>query len=115
MGATAPDLYRLLRSVFYINAGLLIFNILPIYPLDGGQILRSLLWFVMGRARSLMTATIIGILGVLGVSGIAIWSRDVWLGAISVYLLMSCWGGLKHAQQLLRQARLPRRGGFACP
>src|ERR1700733_999044 len=49
---TAPDLLRLLRSIFYINAGLLIFNILPIYPLEGGQILRSLLWFVLGRARS---------------------------------------------------------------
>src|SRR5689334_3328198 len=52
--ATAPDLFRLLRSIAWINAGLLIFNILPIYPLDGGQILRSLLWFVLGRARSLM-------------------------------------------------------------
>jgi Zn-dependent protease len=61
--STAPDLFRLLRSIAWINGGLLIFNILPIYPLDGGQILRSLLWFVLGRARSLMTAAILGLLG----------------------------------------------------
>src|SRR5437773_3905402 len=33
-----PDIYKLIRAVLYINVGLLIFNILPIYPLDGGQI-----------------------------------------------------------------------------
>ena len=45
--------------LFWINAGLLIFNMLPIYPLDGGQILRSLLWFVIGRAKSLTVASVI--------------------------------------------------------
>jgi len=112
---TMPDAYLLLKWIRNIDIGLLIFNILPIYPLDGGQILRSVLWFMLGRARSLMVATILGILGIVGFIGIAIWSRDLWLGAISVYLLMSCWGGLKHARQLLRQSKLPRRGGFACP
>ena len=53
-----PNAFLLLRSVALINLGLLIFNMLPIYPLDGGQILRSLLWFAMGRARSLMAATV---------------------------------------------------------
>jgi Zn-dependent protease len=115
MAATAPDLYRLLRSVFYINAGLLIFNILPIYPLDGGQILRSLLWFVLGRARSLMVATILGLIGVAGFIILAIWEQSIWYGAIAVFMLMNCWGGLQHARALLRFAKLPRREGFACP
>ncbi len=113
--ATLPDVYHLVRSVAYINLGLLIFNILPIYPLDGGQILRSLLWFVLGRARSLMAATVIGLIGVAGFIGLALWRQDVWLGAIALFMLMSCWGGLKHAMALSRFAKLPRRHGFACP
>src|SRR5579863_5606859 len=61
---TMPNGYALLRSIAYINAALLIFNLLPVYPLDGGQIMRSLLWYVMGRARSLLVATVIGFAGV---------------------------------------------------
>jgi Zn-dependent protease len=110
-----PDLYKLVRAVLYIDVMLLIFNILPVYPLDGGQILRSLLWFVLGRARSLMVATVLGLLGVVGFIGLAIYERDAWLGIIAFYLLMNCWGGLKHAQDLLKMAKLPRRHGFTCP
>jgi Zn-dependent protease len=115
MAATAPDLYALLRAIFYIDLGLLVFNILPIYPLDGGQILRSLLWFVLGRARSLMVATILGLIGVAAFIGLALWRQDLWLGAIAVFMLMNCWGGLQHARALLRLAKLPRRDGFVCP
>jgi Zn-dependent protease len=112
---TMPDAYRLLGSVWWINSRLLIFNILPIYPLDGGQILRSLLWFPLGRARSLMVATVLGIVGIVGFFGLALLWGSVWLGAIGVFMLLNCWGGLRHAQALLRLARLPRRKGFACP
>jgi hypothetical protein len=101
--------------VFFINLGLLLFNILPIYPLDGGQILRSLLWFVMGKARSLMAATVIGIIGIVCFIGFAIWREQVWLGLISIYLLFICWNGLQQARKLLQQAKLPRRLGYACP
>src|SRR5579862_3024336 len=33
-----PDLAKFLLSLNLINASLLVFNMLPIYPLDGGQI-----------------------------------------------------------------------------
>jgi len=113
--ATQPDLYSLIHTVMWINAGLLVFNILPIYPLDGGQILRSLLWFVLGRARSLLVATILGLVGIAGFIGLALWQGSVWYGALAFFMLMNCWSGLKHAQVLLKFAKLPRREGFACP
>jgi len=110
-----PNVYALLPTIFWMNLGLFVFNILPIYPLDGGQILRSLLWFVIGRAHSLLVATILGLIGVVGFFGYAIVKGSVWYGALAVFMLMNCWGGFRHAQSLLRVAKLPRRHGFSCP
>jgi Zn-dependent protease len=115
MAASSPDLFQLLQMIFLINGWLLAFNILPIYPLDGGQILRALLWFVMGRARSLMVATILGLIGVAGFIVLAIFEKSVWYGALAAFMLLNCWGGLQHARALLRLAKLPRRDGFSCP
>ena len=114
-GHTMPDVYTLLLAVYYINFVLLAFNILPIYPLDGGQILRSLLWFVLGRARSLMVATILGFIGVAAFIGLAVWEQSLWFGVLAVFMLMNCWGGWKHARALSKLAKLPRRNGFLCP
>jgi Zn-dependent protease len=128
--SSAPDVFGLLYAVWYINRLILIFNILPVYPLDGGQILRALLWFVMGRARSLMVAVVIGVVGVAGLAALALWAppipvfghvvqelraQPIWLGIIAVFILMNCWRGLQQARVLARLAAAPRHQDFACP
>jgi len=112
---TMPNAYVFVLTLWYINTVLLAFNMLPVYPLDGGQILRSLLWFVFGRARSLMIATIIGFIGVIGLVAFAFWEQSIWIGILCVFILLNCWGGLTQARALVRIAKMPRRDGFACP
>jgi Zn-dependent protease len=109
------DLHRLLHAIWIWNLVLLGFNLLPVYPLDGGQILRSLLWFFLGRARSLMTATVVGFFGAIGIIGLAWRTQSIWLGFIAVYMLMNSWGGWQHARALWRLEKLPRREGYSCP
>lgn len=113
--AGMADAHALLRAIWEIDLGLLVFNILPIYPLDGGQILRALLWFAMGRARSLMVATIVGFIGIAGFIGLAVWIHSTWFIIIAVFMLLNCWSGLQHARALTKFAKLPRRDGLACP
>jgi len=115
LATTMPDLIHLIRSIAWINLALLIFNILPVYPLDGGQVFRSLLWFILGRARSLMVAVVFGFLGVAAFILYAVRVRDTWLGLIAFYMGINCWSGFKQAQALSQLAKIPRRQGYACP
>jgi len=115
LAQTMPDAHAFVRSLWLMNMVLLVFNLMPFYPLDGGQILRSMLWFAVGRARSLMAATVIGFGGVVVFLLLALWMRSAWLGILAAYFLLSCWTGLRQARILVRFGKLPRREGYACP
>jgi Zn-dependent protease len=109
---TAPHAYKLLWAMCFMNLGLLILNLLPIYPLDGGQLLRSLLWFVLGRARSLKVVAVLGLLGAVGLIATAFLLHSFWIGVISLYMVMNCWNGIQHAQILSRlESSPPALGG----
>jgi Zn-dependent protease len=111
----APDVHALLRSLTMINVGLLVFNLLPVYPLDGGQILGSLLWFVIGRARSIVVTAFIGLVGVAGIALLALRSFSPWLALVALFVARSCVGSLRLAKSLKQLAAAPPRGEFACP
>lgn len=106
-----------------INLGLLIFNLLPIYPLDGGQILQSLLWFVLGRGRSMAVATVIGMLGSAAFVLLALYvyvrtgdsTSSIWIGVIALFAASRCWVGWKAGVLMRERENAQPRAGFACP
>ena len=110
-----PDLLHFLRAIIIMDVSLLVFNLLPIYPLDGGQILRSLLWYPLGRARSLTVATIVGFVGGAGLVALAIWWQSLWTGIVAFYLISICWRSYQQAGALRQLEKLPRRPEFKCP
>lgn len=115
--ARAPDLERWLFMLWLINKWLLIFNLLPIYPLDGGQILRSLLWFGLGRARSLQVAAAIGLAGIVGLAAYRLQQRPddwIWTAVLGFFLGRQCVAGFRQAGALLVLEKRPRHEGFSC-
>jgi len=87
---TNPDLFRCLEMVQYINIVILLFNLLPIYPLDGGQILRSVLWYFIGPINSVLVAAGIGF---VGGAGLVVWGLSrgsIFLALLAGFLLFNC-------------------------
>lgn len=111
----AARLTHLFYELTFINIGLLIFNMLPIYPLDGGQILRSLIWFVAGRGMSLMIAAVIGIVGAAGLVVLAVYLSSIWIGAIAAFIGWQSYRSLRVAKVLRQIDKIPRHDDATCP
>lgn len=100
-----PDLHRFLLTLRTINFWLLVFNLLPIFPLDGGQILQSLLWFGVGETKSLLIATVIGFVGAAGLALYAFAQRSIWMGVMVFFLFSNCLASFNYARARLAQER----------
>jgi Zn-dependent protease len=101
---TNYDAFVVLTWLWRINIGLLLFNLLPIYPLDGGQIVRALLWFPLGQIRSLFVAAGLGFVGCGALILVALWQRSIWIGIMALFLLSQAGAGWRHAQFLKAEA-----------
>jgi Zn-dependent protease len=111
----SPDVYHYLSAIRYMNAALLVLNLLPIYPLDGGQILRAILWFFVGRIRSLTIAAAIGL--VAGAAGVvlAAYTGEIWFVILAGFVGLQSWHGLKAARAMSAALAVPRYAGVRCP
>ena len=110
-----PDLEKFLHFITMMNVVLLIFNMLPIYPLDGGQILQALLWFVVGRAKSLMIVSVIGMVVGAIVCILALVGGVVWYVVLAGFVVMRSFAGFQQARALAKLLALPKHDNAACP
>jgi Zn-dependent protease len=71
-----PRLYAFVNDLLFVTIAYGILNLLPVYPLDGGQIVRELFTLLFGRGgihHSLMLSIIVA--GTLAVAGAVIWQN----------------------------------------
>lgn len=111
MDVAPTDLGHFVGQVFGLNLVLLIFNMLPVYPLDGGQILRSLLWFPLGEIRSLQIASVIGLIGAIILAAIALLLRIMqpfWVAIMALFLISRAIAGWQYAKALVQEEEANR-------
>ena len=91
----ATPLMAMLVWLGYINIGLAVFNMIPGFPMDGGRVLRAVIWWITGnadRATRLAAGTgqviafgfiVFGVLRFFGGAGIG----GLWMAFIGWFLL----------------------------
>jgi Zn-dependent protease len=107
-GAGSLNFALFLHHVWWINLGLLIFNMLPVYPLDGGQILRALLWFPLGEIQSLRIASVVGLIGGACLALVAIWTWSFWLGILAFFIFSRAVAGWQYSKALVQEEEANR-------
>ncbi|MGI9115168.1 MAG: M50 family metallopeptidase [Chthoniobacterales bacterium] len=102
--SASRDLVVFFHQLSFLNLWILIFNLLPIFPLDGGQIVRGLLWFPFGEIRSLQISSA---LGLVGGALLALWGLSrgsMWLAVLAFFLLSRAWYGWQQAKLMVAAA-----------
>src|SRR5262249_40390757 len=61
-----------LDLTFRINWGLFLFNLWPMYPMDGGRMMQAGLWWKLGYRRSMNVATAVGMVAAIVMGFVAI-------------------------------------------
>jgi Zn-dependent protease len=113
--AVNVDLPPFLATVFRLNFWLLIFNLVPIFPLDGGRILHGLLWFIIGPADSLIIVSVIGMIGGGLLFLLSLLGLNVMLTVVAAFVILSAYAGFRQGRMLSRLLRVPRRREAVCP
>jgi CBS domain-containing protein len=106
----APVVAAILRYLALVNAIVGVFNLVPGFPLDGGRVLRAVLWKVKGDLRRAteiasraggVVATLLIVLGVMrGFAGDFL--GGLWFVLIGVFLRQA--GQASYQQLLVRRA-----------
>ena len=93
----------------WINVALAAFNMLPGFPMDGGRVLRSIVWWLSNDyTKATRVATTIGrafgillILGGVAVGSLIYWYNGIWMALLGGFLYFAAWANQK--QTVLRE------------
>ncbi|MBA3527931.1 MAG: peptidase M50 [Propionibacteriaceae bacterium] len=107
---TAPG--GLLLYLVVTNIMLVLFNLLPAFPLDGGRVLRASLLRHADRERATAIAVVIAQILAVGLAATGVWFKDFGLPVIAVFILVGAWAENRAVRVEAAMHRL-RVGQFA--
>ena len=106
-----PPSYAYTDLVFYASAGMLVLNLLPAYPLDGGRAAKCLLLKFMSAKAVNITLRAASLIAVVALVLLFIFVLpNVSLIAVAVLLLVSAFTGSQPARKINFAAKKKKRG-----
>jgi len=79
--------YVLVRSLTVLNLWLLIFNLIPAFPMDGGRILRDTIWHWTSAEMATRIAVWVSRVIATVCAAYTVWAQDVWLWIFPLFIL----------------------------
>jgi stage IV sporulation protein FB len=90
---------RAVKSALWINLGWSVFNLFPILPLDGGNILASVFRWVTG-GKGQFAARYVSIVLAVVLAGLMLWQRQLWTGMLALSFIVQNVRGLTLMRRL---------------
>jgi Zn-dependent protease len=90
---------RFVLWLWVANGGLLVFNLVPAFPMDGGRVLRALLQTGLSRVRATEVAATVSVIIAIPVGVLALFSSHPFLAAIALFV---CFAGQQELYVLRR-------------
>src|SRR5918998_1719063 len=111
-GSTSdPSLGTFLQWLLQANVSLVLSNLIPAFPLDGGRVFRAALWFALPFTRATAIAVIVGQLFALGFGVLGVISGNFLLVLVAVFIYFGA--GQENAQAQARTMLKTQRVGDA--
>lgn len=96
------------------NIALVVFNLLPVFPMDGGRVLRSLIAMKASKVRATLIAARIGQLFSLFFVGYGIYSGNLMLALIGLFIFQSAYMEYRYTKaDNLMQSSIVENLGYA--
>ena len=106
--ALIEPLFSMFFLLFYLNLVIAFFNFIPAFPMDGGRVLRSLLWYKKGLLPATKMACDAGLfMGRIGLPLIGFFVFKslfsvIWLSLIGWFILVpACLQEVKHVAEMV--------------
>ena len=99
----------MLHRLMILNVWLVLFNLIPAFPMDGGRVLRALLAMRLPYARATALATTVGqTLAGIGAVAALVWLHQPMLFLVAIFIFLAARGESEavQAQEALQQLTL---------
>ena len=81
-----------LMRLFGVSYLLLLFNMMPVFPFDGGRVLQAWLWPRKGYVASMEIATVVGMGGAVAIGLFSLFTdQGILLVGIAAFGYLQCW------------------------